>query len=388
MGAFLQLINRSLATGSTQLRTDRPISSQTSTLPVTERGGPTSHSNKRRSSRNQAAKNASGGAVPVELALALPILLLLLLGIIEAGLALNAQITMRQAAAEAARLASVGENIGPACDQLTDLSNGTVSGLGISASGPEPRCRPRHRGHTPASRGSSRTSTTSRSPRPPPPDWSSPAEGAPVDQIASAASTRMSRGSPALAGGGMAAFLGIAAIVIDIGLAMSQGRLDQNAADFAALAAANDAYLGITPMQSAAQEITNDNFGESVPLSGCSTELTQPGSPFSPITDCMSVAPFGDLNSESIRRVGQTWIGVPDQTSGPAFGPPSRRGARQRQRSSRGQRAGWHRSWSNTAGLRAGLPRRRQCSCQRRMPVSAEHRQQSEVLGRVVCCRI
>ncbi len=75
------------------------------------------------------------GAVLVELALALPILLLLLLGIIEAGLALNAQITMRQAAAEAARLASVGENIGPACDQLTDLSNGTVSGLGISASG-------------------------------------------------------------------------------------------------------------------------------------------------------------------------------------------------------------------------------------------------------------
>jgi hypothetical protein len=119
----------------------------------------------------------------------------------------------------------------------------------------------------------------------------------------------------------MAAFLGIAAIVIDIGLAMSQGRLDQNAADFAALAAANDAYLGITPMQTAAQEITDDNFEESVPLSGCSTELNQPGSPFSPITDCMSVAPFGDLNSESIRRVGQTWVGVPDQTSGPAFGP-------------------------------------------------------------------
>ncbi|HEX2368626.1 MAG TPA: TadE/TadG family type IV pilus assembly protein [Acidimicrobiia bacterium] len=75
------------------------------------------------------------GAVLVELALALPIFLLLLLGIIEAGLALNAQITMRQAAAEAARLASVGEDIGPACDQLTDLSNGTVSGLGISAGG-------------------------------------------------------------------------------------------------------------------------------------------------------------------------------------------------------------------------------------------------------------
>ncbi len=120
---------------------------------------------------------------------------------------------------------------------------------------------------------------------------------------------------------GMAAFLGIAAIVIDIGLAMSLGRTDQNAADFAALAAANDAYLGITPMQSAAQDMTDENFGESVPLTGCSAELTPPGSPFAVITDCMSVAPFGDLNSESIRRVGQTWVGVPDQTSGPAFGP-------------------------------------------------------------------
>jgi hypothetical protein len=120
---------------------------------------------------------------------------------------------------------------------------------------------------------------------------------------------------------GMAAFLGIAAIVIDIGLAMSLGRTDQNAADFAALAAANDAYLGITLMQTAAQDMTDENFGESVPLTGCSTELNQPGSPFAPITDCLSVAPFGDLNSESIRRVGQTWVGVPDQTSGPAFGP-------------------------------------------------------------------
>ena len=54
---------------------------------------------------------------------------------------------------------------------------------------------------------------------------------------------------------GMFAFIGLAAIVIDLGMAMSQGRLDQNAADFAALAAANDSYLGITSMQDAAQEI-------------------------------------------------------------------------------------------------------------------------------------
>ncbi len=75
------------------------------------------------------------GAVLVELALALPILLLLLLGIIEAGLALSAQITMRHAAAEAARLTAVGEDIGPACGQLDDLLNGTVISPGISASG-------------------------------------------------------------------------------------------------------------------------------------------------------------------------------------------------------------------------------------------------------------
>ena len=75
------------------------------------------------------------GAVLVELALALPILLLLLLGIIEAGLALSAQITMRQAAAEAARLTAVGEPIGPACGQLNDLRTGTVSDVDIAASG-------------------------------------------------------------------------------------------------------------------------------------------------------------------------------------------------------------------------------------------------------------
>ncbi len=93
------------------------------------------------------------GAVLVELALALPILLLLLLGIIEAGLALSAQITMRQAAAEAARLTAVGEPIGPACGQLNDLLTGTVSDVGISASGTGTRSRPRHRGPTPVSPG-------------------------------------------------------------------------------------------------------------------------------------------------------------------------------------------------------------------------------------------
>ncbi len=117
---------------------------------------------------------------------------------------------------------------------------------------------------------------------------------------------------------GMVAFLGIAAIVIDVGMAMSQGRLDQNAADFAALAAANDSYLGINPMQDAAEEFVTNNLGEPVSLTGC--EMPAPTVvPFSPITDCMSVASYG-LNTPD-NWVGQTWVGIPDQASGPFFGP-------------------------------------------------------------------
>ncbi len=49
------------------------------------------------------------GAVAVEFALLLPMLLLLLFGIIDFGRALNAQITLTQAAREGARLASFGQ---------------------------------------------------------------------------------------------------------------------------------------------------------------------------------------------------------------------------------------------------------------------------------------
>jgi Flp pilus assembly protein TadG len=49
------------------------------------------------------------GSVAVEFALLLPVLLLLVFGIIDFGRALNAQITLTQAAREGARLAALGE---------------------------------------------------------------------------------------------------------------------------------------------------------------------------------------------------------------------------------------------------------------------------------------
>jgi Flp pilus assembly protein TadG len=49
------------------------------------------------------------GAAAVEFALLLPVLLLLIFGIIDFGRALNAQITLTQAAREGARLAATGQ---------------------------------------------------------------------------------------------------------------------------------------------------------------------------------------------------------------------------------------------------------------------------------------
>ncbi len=50
------------------------------------------------------------GAAAVEFALLLPLLLFLVFGIIDFGRALNAQITLTQAAREGARLAALGES--------------------------------------------------------------------------------------------------------------------------------------------------------------------------------------------------------------------------------------------------------------------------------------
>jgi len=54
------------------------------------------------------------GAAAVEFALLLPVLLLIVFGLIDFGRALNAQITLTQAAREGARLDALGQpNVGP-----------------------------------------------------------------------------------------------------------------------------------------------------------------------------------------------------------------------------------------------------------------------------------
>src|SRR6266567_7565664 len=55
-----------------------------------------------------ASDSRDRGSVAVEFALLLPVLLLLIFGIIDFGRAINAQITLTQAAREGARLASLG----------------------------------------------------------------------------------------------------------------------------------------------------------------------------------------------------------------------------------------------------------------------------------------
>jgi TadE-like protein len=58
--------------------------------------------------RHAATGPRDRGAAAVEFALLLPVLLLILFGIIDFGRALNAQITLTQAAREGARLAALG----------------------------------------------------------------------------------------------------------------------------------------------------------------------------------------------------------------------------------------------------------------------------------------
>jgi Flp pilus assembly protein TadG len=58
--------------------------------------------------RHAASDSRDRGSVAVEFALLLPVLLLLIFGVIDFGRAINAQITLTQAAREGARLASLG----------------------------------------------------------------------------------------------------------------------------------------------------------------------------------------------------------------------------------------------------------------------------------------
>ena len=88
----------------------------------------------RASSRDRAlsrpgARDRDRGATAVEFALLLPLLLLLVFGIIDFGRALNAQITLTQAARTGARLAALGQpNVASATQAAaTGLSPVTVA---------------------------------------------------------------------------------------------------------------------------------------------------------------------------------------------------------------------------------------------------------------------
>jgi Flp pilus assembly protein TadG len=69
------------------------------------------------------------GATAVEFALLLPVLLLLVCGLIDFGRALNAQITLTQAAREGARLAALGE---PNVVSRTQAAATGLSGVSVT----------------------------------------------------------------------------------------------------------------------------------------------------------------------------------------------------------------------------------------------------------------
>jgi Flp pilus assembly protein TadG len=90
----------------------------------------------RRGRRNGAPDR---GAAAVELALLLPVLLLVVFGLIDLGRALNAQITLTQAAREGARLAALSESnvVSRTQAAATGLSGVTVTVTACpSGSGP------------------------------------------------------------------------------------------------------------------------------------------------------------------------------------------------------------------------------------------------------------
>lgn len=72
------------------------------------------------------------GAAAVEFALLLPVLLLVLFGLIDFGRALNAQITLTQAAREGARLAALGQ---PSVVSRTQAAATGLSPVSVTVTG-------------------------------------------------------------------------------------------------------------------------------------------------------------------------------------------------------------------------------------------------------------
>jgi len=81
--------------------------------------------NRRRSGGNARDR----GAAAVEFALLLPVLLLIVFGLIDFGRALNAQITLTQAAREGARLDALGQ---PNVASRTQTAATSLSGVGVT----------------------------------------------------------------------------------------------------------------------------------------------------------------------------------------------------------------------------------------------------------------
>ena len=77
------------------------------------------------------------GAVAVEFALLLPVLLLIVFGIIDFGRMLNAQITLTQAAREGARLAALGDTYQVVQARVTTAAT-SLSGVSVPPYAPCP----------------------------------------------------------------------------------------------------------------------------------------------------------------------------------------------------------------------------------------------------------
>jgi Flp pilus assembly protein TadG len=91
-------------------------------------------------SRPHRSAGRDRGAVAVEFALLLPLLLLLVFGVIDFGRALNAQVTITQAAREGARLAALGQPnvVGRTQAAATGLSGVTVTVVSSCPTGAGP----------------------------------------------------------------------------------------------------------------------------------------------------------------------------------------------------------------------------------------------------------
>lgn len=83
-----------------------------------------------RAARGAGAPRGDRGAVAVEFALLLPILLVIVFGVVDFGRAWNMQITLTQAAREGVRLAALGT--GDPAQRTRDAAAPTVTSIGVA----------------------------------------------------------------------------------------------------------------------------------------------------------------------------------------------------------------------------------------------------------------